>query len=48
MITIKRHENSGEYTCDRLEIYEKVSEKELTLTHVIDDQTAVYKFEKCN
>ena len=48
MTTVKRHQNSGEYTCDRLEIYEKVSENELTLTHVIDDQTAVYKFEKCN
>ena len=48
MTTLKRHENSGEYTCDRLEIYEKVSDKELKLTCTIDDQSAVYKYKQCD
>ena len=48
MTIVERRENSGECTGDMHFIYEKVSDKELKLTCTIDDQSAVYKYKKCD
>ena len=48
MTIVERRENSRECTSDMHFIYEKNSDKELTLTCTLDDQSAVYKFKQCD